>query len=59
VDCQRALDEFTRFHLSHRLGLIDSLIAGCALGLGAILCTFNVRHYGLIAGLQIEQPYTR
>jgi predicted nucleic acid-binding protein len=59
ADCHRALDEFTRFHLSHRLGLIDSLIAACALGLGAILCTFNVRHYGLIAGLQTEQPYVR
>ncbi len=28
-------------------------------GRGATLCTFNVKHYRVIAGLVTEQPYTR
>jgi len=35
------------------------LIAATALGLGATLCTFNVKHYRNIAGLAVEQPYAR
>jgi predicted nucleic acid-binding protein len=58
-DCNRALITYSRAHLSHRLGLIDCLIGECAVGLSAILCTFNVRHYGAISGLQTEQPYIR
>lgn len=59
ADCNRALADFTAFHLSHRLGLLDALIAACAIGRGATLCTFNVKHYRIIAGLQTEQPYSR
>lgn len=56
-DCERALANFTVYHLSHRLGLIDALIAACATGLSAQLCTFNARHYRMIPGLQTVQPY--
>jgi len=59
ADCARALADFTAFHLSHSLGLIDALIAACALGQAATLCTFNLKHYQVIAGLLIEQPYAR
>jgi predicted nucleic acid-binding protein len=41
ADCERALADFTAYHLSHRLGLIDALIASSAVGLAATLCTFN------------------
>ena len=58
-DCNRALSDFTTYHLSHGLGLLDSLIAACGIGLSATLCTFNVKHYGMIPGLTLEQPYTR
>jgi tRNA(fMet)-specific endonuclease VapC len=58
-DCARALKEFTAFQLSHNLGLLDALIAACAIGGAATLCTFNVKHYRAIAGLVTEQPYTR
>lgn len=58
-DCQRALDDFIAFHLSRSLGLIDALIAACATGRTAMLCTFNVKHYRVIAGLVTEQPYSR
>lgn len=59
ADCQKALTDFTRFHLSHNLGLIDSLIAATAVGLGAELATFNVKHYRVVPGLVTVQPYKR
>jgi len=58
-DCQRALADFRVLNLSQNLGLIDSLIAAATIGLGATLCTFNVKHYRNITGLTLEQPYTR
>ena len=58
-DCARALSDFTAFHLSHKVGLIDALIAACAIGHNLTLCTFNVKHYRAIAGLNMEQPYDR
>ncbi len=58
-DCGRALSDFTDYHLSHNLGLLDSLIAACAIGLSATLCTFNVRHYRVVSGLDILRPYSR
>jgi predicted nucleic acid-binding protein len=59
TDCQRALSDFTVYHLSHGTGILDSLIAACAIGLSATLCTFNVKHYRMISGLVTAQPYTR
>ena len=58
-DCQRALADFRVLNLSQNLGLIDSLIAATTIGLGATLCTFNVKHYRNITGLTLEQPYER
>lgn len=59
ADCQKALADFAAFHLSHNLGLIDALIAAAAVGLGAELATFNVKHYRVVPGLVTVQPYTR
>ena len=59
ADCERALTDFRKLHLSHNLGLIDALIAATTLGLGATLCTFNVKHYRSVAGLVLEQLYKR
>jgi predicted nucleic acid-binding protein len=59
TDFQRALSDFTAYHLSHGIGILDSLIAACAIGLSATLCTFNVKHYRMISGLVTAQPYTR
>ena len=59
ADCQRALHNFTAYHLSHNLGLLDALIAACAVGLSATLYTFNVKHYRVVPDLIIAQPYTR
>ena len=58
-DCDRALSDYTAYHLSHRLGLLDSLIAACAIGLSANLCTFNLKHCQVVSGLKTRQPYPR
>ena len=59
ADCQRALSDFTAYRLSHNVGLLDSLIAACAIGSSATLCTFNLKHYRPIPDLVTIQPYTR
>lgn len=59
VDCARALSDFTAYHLSHNVGLIDALIAACAIGQDATLCTFNTKHYEIIPGLSVAQPYVK
>ena len=58
-DCNQALQDFRVLHLSQNLGLIDALIAETAIGLGATLRTFNVKHYRNVAGLVLEQPHRR
>ena len=59
ADCMRALSDFTTYHLSNNLGLLDSLIAACAVGRGLTLCTFNIKHYRVVPNLLIVQPYQR
>ena len=59
ADCARALSDFTVYHLSHGLGLLDALIAACAVGQSATLCTFNTKHFRIIPGLLTTSPYTR
>ena len=59
AECNRALADFAAYHLSHGLGLLDALIAACAVGRSATLCTFNVKHYAAVPGVAIEQPYFR
>ncbi len=59
ADCDRALADFRSYHLSHSLGLIDALIAACAIGLGTTLYTFNTRHFSAVPGIVIAKPYTR
>ncbi|SRR5579875_3513064 len=57
ADCQRALQDFAAYHLSNNLGLLDALIAHTAVGLNEELATFNIKHYGVVAGLKTIQPY--
>lgn len=57
--CEAAHGDYVALHLSHKLGILDALIGATARELGATLCTFNVKHYRLVPGLTIEQPYTR
>ncbi len=57
ADCQRALADYSAFHLSHSLGLLDSLIGHTAVGLNEPLATFNLKHYWVKTGLITVQPY--
>ncbi|MBW4439958.1 MAG: PIN domain-containing protein [Plectolyngbya sp. WJT66-NPBG17] len=59
ADCVRALLDFTTYHLSDNLGLLDALIAACAVGRNLTLCTFNVKHYRVVPNLVTAQPYSR
>jgi len=59
ADCARALSDFTTYHLSNSLGLLDALIAACAVGRSLTLCIFNVKHYRVVPNLIMAQPYTR
>ena len=58
-DCRRALADYATLHVSHGLGLIDALIAATAVGRSARLCTFNMKHFRVVPGLVIHQPYLR
>jgi len=57
--CNQALGVFAQFHLSHKLGLLDALIGQMAIALNTPLHTFNEKHYVLIPGLRIIQPYIK
>ncbi len=59
ADCQFALAQQSQLSFSHGLGLQDALIAATAIGQGATLCTFNVKHFSAVPGLVTEQPYSR
>jgi predicted nucleic acid-binding protein len=59
LDCERALVFFSSYHLSHGLGLLDSLIAACAIGLAGKLYTFNDKHYRAVPELVTSKPYAR
>jgi predicted nucleic acid-binding protein len=57
TDCSGALLDLAAYRLSHDLGILDALIGRTVFGLGESLATFNVKHYGVINGLQTVQPY--
>ena len=59
ADCVRALSDFTAYHRSHGLGVLDALIAACAIGRTATLYTFNDKHYRVVPGLVMAPPYVR
>lgn len=59
AEALQAVKNFRRLHLSHGVGLVDTLIAATALSLGVPLCTFNLKHFRAGPGLVTEQPYLR
>lgn len=59
TDCDRALEVFVAYRLSHNAGLLDMLIGQTAISLGVPLYTFNHKHYSFIPGMQTIQPYTK
>jgi len=59
AECQTAMEQFSKLHLSHGLGLLDALIAATAVGHGGVLNTFNERHYRMFPRLTTVRPYQR
>ena len=57
--CENALSVFARFHLSHRIGIIDTLIGQMSVSLTLPLHTFNQKHYEAIPGIRTDQPYKK
>ena len=58
-DLSRAANQFASLHLSHGLGLLDSLIAATAVGNDATLFTFNTKHFKSVPDLTLSEPYVR
>ena len=54
---QTAYQLMPLFFLSHGLLIPDALIAATALDRGLTVYTRNVRHFQMIPGLQVVQPY--
>lgn len=59
AECDRALEVFARFRLSHNAGLLDVLIGQTAVALDEPLHTFNQKHYRFIPGIQTVQAYAK
>jgi hypothetical protein len=59
TDCDKALESFMNYRLSHNAGMLDMLISQTAISLGTPLYTFNQRHYNFIPGIQTIQPYNK
>ena len=55
----RAYELLRTYRLTTALSIPDCLIAAMALARGMRLYTFNLKHYGQIAGLEARQPYPR
>jgi len=58
-DCNKALDVFSEYHLSHNAGLLDVLIGQTAVSLGVPMYSFNYKDYRFIPGIKIIQPYKK
>jgi predicted nucleic acid-binding protein len=58
-DSQVASAWFAAYWLSHRIGILDCLIAAIAVRLGVTLYTFNTGHSQVIPGLHVQSPYER
>jgi predicted nucleic acid-binding protein len=56
---QLAYRLFREHWLSSAIGINDTLIAASALTEAMSLCTFNRKHFRVIPGLQLVQPYDR
>ncbi len=57
--CDDALAVFSKYHLSHSLGLLDALIGQMAVALNLPIHTLNQKHYSAIPNLKTIQPYKK
>lgn len=55
----QAYELMARYRLASALSIPDCLIAAMSLARAAQVYTFNLKHYRVIAGMQIQEPYSR
>lgn len=55
----RAYDLLAAHRLTSGLNIPDCLIAAMALGRGSRLYTFNLKHFQVVPGLDVQPPYPR
>lgn len=58
-DFSRAFQILQDLRLTSGLGIPDCLIAGMALAQGDRLYSFNLKHFQMVPGLDVKQPYER
>ncbi len=52
-------DLYVKHGLSGGIGILDCAVAAMALERGARLLTFNLRHFRVVEGLDVAEPYAR
>lgn len=58
-DAVMALAWFEQFRISNGIGILDCFIGAAAKRAGVPLYTFNHKHYGILHGVQVREPYKR
>ena len=58
-DNELAYQLLIRYKLSTGLSLTDYMIAAQAMNMKATLYTFNLKHFGVVNGLAVNQPFAR
>lgn len=59
AELQSALTWYAPLPPTNQIGVVDALIAATAVENSAVLLTFNTRHFTVVPGLMIQEPYTR
>lgn len=59
AEFKRAFDLLAMLKLSSGIGIPDCLIAAMALTRQLRLYTFNTKHFQVVDGLDLQQPYSR
>jgi len=55
--CRKGIEWYKTFHLSHRAGFLDCLIAASAYRKSIPIATLNDKHFKLISGISVIRPY--
>jgi predicted nucleic acid-binding protein len=58
-DFAAAFELLASHHLGSGLGIPDCVIAAMALNRSARLYSFNLKHFGVVQGLDVKEPYQR
>jgi hypothetical protein len=57
IDLSWAYAQLLKFHLSHRIGILDCIIAAPCHRLNLMLYTRNLKHFTPLLGTLVQAPY--